>query len=74
MTAAVVGQVGNLAGPRGGDARLDRSVRLFAGPDAIKKVLHVVDRAVAKAFGLHDGILSSGHAFVIDAEAAPVDL
>src|SRR6516162_2003120 len=57
--AAAVSEVGNVAGARGGNAGFDRRIWLFAGPDTVKKVLHVVDGAVAKAFGLHDGILSS---------------
>src|ERR1700751_666706 len=74
LAPATVGQVRDMARARCGNAGFDWRVWFFAGADAVKKVLHVVDRAVAKTVGLHNWILPARHAFVINAEAAPVEL
>src|SRR5437588_10982742 len=74
LAGAVIGQVGDVAGARGGDTSFGRSVWLFARTDAIEEVLQVVDRAVAEAVGPYYRIFPSGQAFVINGEAAAVDL
>jgi len=74
LAGAVIGQVGDVAGARGGHTSFDRSVWLFARTDTIEEVLQVVDGAVAEAVGPYYWIFPSGQAFVINGEAAAVDL
>jgi hypothetical protein len=74
LPAVVVRQIGDMPSARSSYSRLHRSVRLLARPDAIEKVLHVSDGAVAKTFGAHHWILFPSHAFVIHAESAAIDL
>src|SRR5208282_2588221 len=74
LTGAAVGQIGDVAGAGCGDSGFDGRVGLFAGPDAIEEILHVVDRAVAEALCLDHRIVFACHAFVKHAKAAPVEL
>ena len=52
MTAAAIGQVGDLAGAGASDPRLHWRIRFIARLDALKEVLHVGNRSIAEALFL----------------------
>src|SRR5271167_2525625 len=72
--AAPVSRINHMPGPRRRHARLHRRVRFLAALHALKKVLHVVDRPIAKTLRPHHRIVSPQRAFVIHAEPASVQL
>src|ERR1700719_1850732 len=57
LTGATVGQIGDLARASCGDSGFDRCVWLFAALDAVEKVLHVRNGAVAETLCLDDRIV-----------------
>ena len=73
MGVALVGQVSDVAGAGGGYAGFDWGVGFFTGADAVEEIFHVVDGAVAEAFGFDYGIEVALYAFAPDGEAAARD-
>ena len=74
MAWAAVGQVGNVAGAGCGDSGFDWGVGFLSGSDAIEEILEVVDGAVAEAVCFDYRHVFRLCVFVIDSEAAAVDL
>ena len=56
-----------------GHPSFDWRVGLFAGADAVEKILYVVDGTVAETVGLENRVVFARYAFAMDAKAISIE-